>query len=142
MRIKKWIEEIIDPTKDKVTFKDTLYLSLIKENEKYKEWKQEANTWTSTGTALISDALSAGGFSSIAIMVMGGTPGQTMGTDNEATPANISTFDTTFTVASTGIGTFSLRQSGAGPDLATITLTPFNLPTGFSLVVAWVTTVT
>ena len=142
MRIKKWIEEIIDPTKDKVTFKDTLYLSLIKDNEKYKEWKQEANTWTSTGTALIADALSAGGFTAIGFMRMGGNPGQTVAAIPEATPENISTFDSTFTIASTGIGTFALRQTAGGSDLATITLTPFNLPTGFSLIVAWVTTVT
>lgn len=130
---------------DNVAFKDTLKITMRREDGSiYRQWKVEANTWTTAGKTAIRNAIASGGFTAIGWMYQNGGEGDDSIAATPSTPsAFIARFIATWPAspAITGITTFGLRQAEAGSNMAEETVTSFDKPSGISLEVVWETTI-
>lgn len=144
-KILKWLFGRNRGLKDKVAFRDTLTVTMRREDGSiYKQWEEKHNTWVTYGKGKIRDALADGGFTKIGYMYQNGGEGSaTMATTNTKPASDKARFVATWASsgAITGITQFAIRQSSGGSNLAEISCTSFNKPDGISLEVTWDTTI-
>lgn len=131
--------------KDRVAFKDSLLITMRREDGSiYRQWKEEAHTWTTAGKTAVRDAIASGGFTVIGWMHQNGTGGDDSITATPSTPsAFIARFTATWDAspAITGITQFAIRQTESGGNMAEEAVSSFTKPNGISLEVVWETTI-